>query len=108
MLLFWDLFVSFLFYGKYPGGTINFCTCVASEVQAGSNTRKYPSNSPAAHGSPLCQCCVPSTPWGRRELHRHLMAPCSRLAPVLLSVLQAGVLPEHPGKSSVFLRAHLV
>lgn len=66
LLLFFVLFVLVLFCGKYPGGSINFCTYVALKVQAGSNAW-YPSTSPAAHGSPLCQCCVLSTPWGRRR-----------------------------------------
>lgn len=66
-MLVWVLFVLFLFYGKYPGNSINFCICVALKVQAGSNTWGHPSNSPPAHGSPPCQCCVLSIPWGRRR-----------------------------------------
>lgn len=66
-MLFWGLLGLFLFYGKYLGGSINFCTCVALKVQDGSDTRGYLSNSPAAHGYPPSQCCVLSIPWGRRR-----------------------------------------
>lgn len=56
-----------LFCGKYPGGSINFCICVALKSPSWEQYSGYPSNSPGAHRSPPCQCCVLPIPWGRRR-----------------------------------------